>query len=61
MGLTDQKAKPLRERDMNTKRHMVVQYMKRTGLAAVSFINIGSWKGTVEIALGGSCYSKRYF
>ncbi|XP_071500054.1 protein diaphanous homolog 2-like isoform X2 [Diadema antillarum] len=34
MGLTDQKAAPLRSRDMKTKRDMVVQYMKRTGASS---------------------------
>ena len=35
MGLTGNKAAPLRSRDMTTKREMVLQYMKRTGSSAV--------------------------
>ncbi|XP_072040741.1 LOW QUALITY PROTEIN: protein diaphanous homolog 2-like [Amphiura filiformis] len=34
MGLTDAKARPLREKDMAAKRNMVIAYMKRTGSAA---------------------------
>ncbi|XP_033646273.1 protein diaphanous homolog 2-like [Asterias rubens] len=34
MGLTGNKAAPLRSRDMTTKREMVLQYMKRTGSSA---------------------------
>ncbi|XP_041460766.1 protein diaphanous homolog 2-like isoform X3 [Lytechinus variegatus] len=34
MGLTDQKAAPLRSRDMKIKRDMVLQYMKRQGPSA---------------------------
>ena len=42
MGLTDAKAKPLRDRDMDTKKQMVIAWMKRTGSAAVSTTSIDS-------------------